>query len=82
MDIQKLAVYLKKVGKVNIAIGIIASVIANILVQSIIPGHPLSEYVIGAIVNLVIFLVTLFSKKDTVEKGIIMALHKGNPVPA
>jgi uncharacterized protein YacL len=72
MDIHKIASFLKKTAKVNVAIGLLLSMLASALIQVVIPGSTLLEVILSVIVT-VIFAYLAYRKDDT--KGLVAKLY-------
>ena len=74
MDPRKVLTFLKKIAKINIAIGILLSIIASTIIQMAIPGTTLLEIAVSVIVTAIL---TWLSYREQQSKGLVLNVYEG-----
>jgi hypothetical protein len=78
MNLKVLAQFLKKVAKVNVAIGLLLAFLASAIIQVSIPGTTVLEVILSVLVTA---FISWFTYQKEQEKGIVATIY-GEEVPA
>lgn len=74
MDLKKILTFLKKIAKINVAIGILLSIIASTIIQVAIPGTTLLEVILSVIVTTIL---AWLSYREQQSKGLVLNVYEG-----